>query len=219
VTDERSLIDEQIAYYRARATEYDATSIPDDDPLEDHTERIREALRALSPGGRVIEIAAGTGQWTATLAEHADELLVTDTSPEMLELNRARVGERPNVRYEVADAFGLPASHAHDLAFFGFFLSHVPSGSFEAFWGVVDGLLAFDGRVVFVDEGVHDRWREDWVDEAAGIVRRPLLDGSVHLAIKVLWRPADLASRLRELGWDASVSAEGPFYWGSAVRR
>jgi SAM-dependent methyltransferase len=215
---DRELLDEQVAYYRARASEYDATSVREGDPLEADAVRIAAALRAFDPRGRVIELAAGTGQWTGILAEHADHLLVTDASPEMLELNRSRAGERSNVRFEVVDAFGLTSSHAHDVVFFGFFLSHVPAGSFDAFWGVVDGLLAPQGRVFFVDEGVHDRWREDWVDEAAGIVRRRLLDGSVHLAIKVLWRPAKLERRLRGLGWDASVRPVGPFYWGTAVR-
>ena len=46
---DRELIDEQIAYYRARAGEYDATSIPEGDPLEAHTDRIRDALRASVP--------------------------------------------------------------------------------------------------------------------------------------------------------------------------
>ena len=166
----------------------------------------------------MLELAAGTGQWTGILAEAAEELLVTDASPEMLELNRSRTGDRPNVRYEVADAFAMEATHAHDAVFFGFFLSHVPAGTFAAFWSVLDGLLAPGGRVLFVDEGVHETWGEDWIDEPGGIVRRPLTDGSVHRAIKVIWRTDELARRLQELGWDASVTAEGPFYWGSAHR-
>ena len=72
--------------------------------------------------------------------------------------------------------------------------------------------------MLFVDEGVHDAWGEDWIDETGGIVRRPLIDGSVHRAVKVIWRPDELARRLQELGWDASVTAEGPFYWGVAQR-
>jgi SAM-dependent methyltransferase len=216
---DRELIDEQIAYYRARAAEYDATSTPEGDAFEADTNRIRDALRALAPRGRVLELAAGTGQWSALLAEHADELLVTDASNEMLELNRARVGERPNVRYHLADALSLPAARTYDVVFFGFFLSHVPSGSFDGFWANLAWLLAPGGRIIFVDEGPHDEWREEWIDRDAGIVSRPLNDGSVHRAVKVLWRPDDLERRLGELGWDASVQRSGPFYWGSAVRR
>ena len=214
---DRELLDEQIAYYRARAAEYDAT-FPEGDPFAAHGEATRAVLRAFAPRGRVLELAAGTGQWTGLLAEYADELTVTDASPEMLELNRVKVGERANTRYEVVDAFGIEPSHAFNVVFFGFFLSHVPPGRFEPFWGLVEGLLAPGGRVFFVDEGRHFLWREDWLDEAAGVVRRPLTDGTVHRAVKVLWSADELAARLRGLGWDASVTDEGPFYWGTAHR-
>ena len=216
MASDRELLDEQIAYYRARAAEYDAT-FPDGDPFAAHAEVIREALDTFAPVGRVIELAAGTGQWTGILADHADELTVTDASPEMLKLNRRKVGER-GVRYRVADAFALEPTHDHDVVFFGFFLSHVPPGRFEAFWGLLEGLLAPGGRIFFVDEGRHFLWREDWVDEERGVVRRPLVDGTVHHAVKVLWSPEELEGRLRGLGWDASVRDEGPFYWGRASR-
>ena len=214
---DRELIDEQIAYYRARAGEYDATSTPEDDPFAEAADRIRAALREFEPRGRVIELAAGTGQWTGILADFADELVVTDASPEMLELNRAKVGER-GIDYRVADAFAMEATHEHDVVFFGFFLSHVPGGRFEDFWLVVEGLLTPAGRVFFVDEAAHGLWDEDWIDRDSGIVRRPLTDGRVHRAVKVLWTPADLEQRLGELGWAASVTSELPFYWGTAHR-
>jgi SAM-dependent methyltransferase len=124
-TDDRELLDEQIRYYRARASEYDATSpTPEDDRFAADADRIRNALRALEPRGRVLELAAGTGQWTGLLAEYADELIATDASPEMLELNAAKVKD-PSIHYRVADAFALPGTHDHDVVFFGFFLSHV----------------------------------------------------------------------------------------------
>jgi demethylmenaquinone methyltransferase/2-methoxy-6-polyprenyl-1,4-benzoquinol methylase len=214
---DRELLDEQIAYYRARAAEYDATSTPPDDPFAPDAEYIRDALRGLEPRGRVLEIAAGTGQWTGLLADFADELVVTDASPEMLELNRAKVGAR-GAEYRVADAFALEATHADDVVFLGFFLSHVPRSRFAAFWGVVEGLLAPGGRALFVDEAAHGLWNEDWIDRDLGVVSRPLRDGSVHRAVKVLWRPEDLARSLDSLGWRASVEAAGPFYWGTATR-
>ena len=218
MSDDRELIDEQIAYYRARAAEYDATSMPDGDPFAAHADTIRAALRAFEPRGRVLELGAGTGQWTGILAEYADELLVTDASPEMLELNRAKVGDRPDLVRRVLDAFALAPSAAHDVVFFGFLLSHVPPRGFDAFWEGIRSVLAPAGRVFLVDEGLHREWREDWIDEAAGIVRRPLSDGTVHGAIKVLWRAADLERRLTQRGWDASVHPEGPFYWATATR-
>ena len=218
MADDRRLIDEQIAYYRGRATEYDATSMPDGDPFAAHAEAIRAALAASVQGGRVLEIAAGTGQWTGLLAERATELVVTDSSPEMLDLNRSKVGQRGNVRCEVVDAFAVPASHGFDTVFFGFFLSHVPLNRFEAFWAVLDGALAPGGNVLFADEAAPGISDEEWIDRAAGLVHRRLQDGRTYRAVKVLWEPADLEGRLAELGWDASVHAEGLFYWGLATR-
>lgn len=216
-SDDQDLIADQIRYYRDRAAEYDATSTPEDDPFAADAGRIRDSLRAFAPSGRVLELAAGTGQWTGLLAEYADELVVTDASPEMLKLNAARVRD-PTIRYEVADAFTLEATHDRDVVFFGFFLSHVPMSRFEPFWAGLDGLLAPGGRVFFVDEAAHGLWDEDWIDQTRGLVRRTLTDGRSHRAVKVLWRPAELQARLETLGWHASVRAEGPFYRGTAHR-
>ena len=214
---ERGLLEEQVAYYRARAAEYDATTMPDGDPFALHADAVRTALRRFDPRGRVLEIAAGTGQWTNTLAEHADELIVTDASPEMLALNRARVGAS-DATYRVADAFSLEPTHDVDVVFIGLFMSHVPPSRFEAFWRVVEGLLAPGGRVFFVDEADHGLWEEDWIDRSTGIVRRTLTDGTTHRAVKVLWQVDELERALRGLGWDPSVTREGPFYWGRATR-
>ncbi len=213
----RQLLDDQIAYYRARAAEYDRTSASDPgSPYEEHGRRARAAVTVLDPRGRVLEIAAGTGQWTGLLVEHADELVATDASPEMLAINARRTAD-PRVRYSVADVFSLPPSPSHDTVFFGFFLSHVPLERFDQFWETIAGQLAHGGRVLFVDEAKHAEWHENWLDEARGIVRRTLTDGSVHRAVKVLWTPADLEQRLGSIGWRASVEQSGPFYWGSAA--
>lgn len=216
--DDRSVLDEQVAYYRARAAEYDRTSSSVDEPFDPLFDRLREALRVFAPRGRVLELAAGTGQWTGVLAELADDLTATDASPEMLEINAAKVGD-PRVTYRVADAFSLEPDRTWDVVFFGFFLSHVPRDRFASFWGTIEALLAPGGRVFFVDEAAgHDR-EEEWADSERDVVWRTLTDGSRHRAIKVLWTPEALEIRLRALGWTASVHAEPPFFYqGSAVR-
>jgi demethylmenaquinone methyltransferase/2-methoxy-6-polyprenyl-1,4-benzoquinol methylase len=49
-----------------------------------------------------LELAGGTGWWTARLARTAEHLTVVDSSPESLELNRKHVG-RSDADYIVAD--------------------------------------------------------------------------------------------------------------------
>jgi ubiquinone/menaquinone biosynthesis C-methylase UbiE len=216
-SNEQSLLEEQARYYSARAKEYDKTSSRPRDPFAADMDRARATLREFEPRGRVLELAAGTGQWTGLLAEYASELMAVDTSPEMLNLNAEKTKD-PRVRYVVSDIFALTEDGAWDVIFFGFWLSHVPPGRFVQFWDLVAGLLAPGGRVFFVDEAAHAQWDEDWLDEAAGIVRRTLADGSEFRAIKVLWRLEQLVERLRGLGWETSAGASGPFLWGHSRR-
>lgn len=75
--------------------------------------QVRERLaRDLPAGGRVLELAAGTGQFTAALAIQADQLLATDISPEMVARLRERVRETQlqNVDCAVMSAYELDAS-------------------------------------------------------------------------------------------------------------
>ncbi len=214
--DDAGLLAEQIRYYRARAPEYDTSSPSLDSPIASDLEHVRSAVRHLDIRGSVLELAAGTGLWTALLAEHASALTAVDASPEMLRLNAARL-EDPRIHYLVSDIFALRPDAACDVVFFGAWLSHVPPGRFDAFWELVAGLLAPDGRAVFVDEAAPGLGGEDWLDRSSGLVRRQLDDGSHYRAVKVLWRPEELADRLRGLGWQADVRGVGVFLWGWAA--
>ena len=62
-------------------------------------------------GGRVLEIACGTGILTEHLRRALPaevEILATDLNPGMLDFARASRGDLPGVQYEVADALALP---------------------------------------------------------------------------------------------------------------
>ena len=108
------LLGEQIAYYRARAIEYDRTAqLADTDGYPE----LVAALKRFGPRGRVLELACGTGQWTNELAKYATELTAVDASPEMLALNRARVA-RPEVVYVQADVFAWSPTQRYDVVFF-----------------------------------------------------------------------------------------------------
>src|SRR5690242_16998556 len=93
-------IQDQIAYYRERASEYDQWFLRQG--RYDHgeaqnqqwfaeVEQVREALARYNPTGRVLEFAGGTGWWTQELARFAENLTVVDSSPETIALNRERL--------------------------------------------------------------------------------------------------------------------------------
>src|SRR5580698_2874585 len=157
--DDRQLLDEQIAYYRARAKEYDEWFLRqgryDHGPEFRQTwlrevEDIESVLRSTVHGADVLELACGTGLWTRRLAENNKRVMAVDSSPETIAINRERVGSA-NVEYRVVDIFSFAPPAAFDVVFFSFWLSHVPPARFDEFWSIVKGALKPGGRVFFID--------------------------------------------------------------------
>ena len=210
-------LQKQVEYYRRRAPEYDATMRPAVDSLKEQEAVLLAALREFEPKGRVLEIACGTGFYTMELVPFADAITAVDASPEMLAIARSRV-DSERVQFVEADVFTWEPDGQYDVVFFSFWLSHVPPSHFERFWGRMATFLRPGGRVFFMDEGRHTPWLDEYVDEAAGVVRRELQDGTEHFAIKVLWDAAELEERLRSMGWNIVVNGAGALYWGHGGR-
>lgn len=213
VTDD--VLAEQVDYYRHRADEYDVTAYGDVAAARTRITRLVEEMR---PAGRVLEIACGTGMWTAALATSADSVTAIDAAPEALAIAQQRVGS-PHVRYEVADVFGWDAGTRFDVIFFSAWLSHVPASRFDEFWSSLGALLSDDGRVLFVDEHVDERDKEQYVQGRAEIVERRLGDGRTFRVVKNFIEPRQLEARLRELGWHCRVRRDGQDWIYGEARR
>src|SRR5205085_2609722 len=177
------LLSEQRRYYRARAPEYDdwwfrrARYTLGAEAAEGWFADVAELeaeLERFAPRGDVLELAAGTGTWTRHLLRWADRVTAVDAVPEVLELNRAKLGA--GVDYVLADVFDWEPPRTFDVCFFGFWLSHVPSGRFETFWQLVERALKPDGRVFLVDNA-HLGDPRHTVSASGEIVRRSLSDG------------------------------------------
>jgi demethylmenaquinone methyltransferase/2-methoxy-6-polyprenyl-1,4-benzoquinol methylase len=96
-----------------------------------------------------------------------------------------------------------------DVIFFSAWLSHVPTDRFEQFWQLLRGLLAEDGRVLFIDEHVDGRGKEAYVAGRDEIVERRLRDGSTFRVIKNFVDPERLELRLHRLGWECTIRRDG----------
>ena len=204
------LLADQIAYYRAVAHEYGDHALP-----FPGGEELSAALDMFRPTGHVLELACGTGSWTSQLLSHARKITAVDASPEMLAIASARVNS-DRVRFICADIFSWKPDGRFDVVFFGFWLSHVPLERFGSFWALVADCLKPGGRVFFVDDGYRTPDELVGGDEAFSTIRRRLNDGTVHHAIKVPHKPAELEQRLAEIGWAVNVApTSGPFYSGS----
>jgi SAM-dependent methyltransferase len=164
-------------------------------------------VERLAASGDVLEIACGTGLWTQHLMPRARTLTALDSSPEMIELARARVGG--GVDFLVADIFEWKPPRRYDSVFLGFWLSHVPPPRLGAFWGLLARCLAPGGRVLFVDEGPPRASNENSV---GGAVERRLRDGSVHAIVKVFHDPGELTDALAAFGWAAEIDLTSEGY-------
>lgn len=202
--DGDALIDEQIAYYGARAGEYDATFRGSHDP-----ELVR-ALDAFAPSGSVLELAAGTGAWTESVLRHpVSRLVALDASPQMLERHARRIDD-PRLERQIVDLFTWEPTETFDVVTFAFWLSHVPPARFSDFWARVGRALTPGGRVLFVDQDRRGMTFEaPSSDPDYPTVERTLLDGRVMRAIKIYHRPDHLEKALRTLGWEISVREAG----------
>ena len=222
---------EQIAYYRARAGEYDEWFRREgryDRGLDwtqrwtDEIAQVADALEAFAPSGDVLELAAGTGWWTQRLARHADTLTAVDAAPETLAINQQKMVGHP-VTYVEADLFTWRPERRYDIVFFSFWLSHVPPERFDAFWGLVRDSLNPGGRVFFIDSRYEDAsTAADHVLEGKGAktVTRRLNDGSEYRIVKVFYKPEELSARLDKLGWDFSVRGTPSYFlYGSGGPR
>ncbi len=217
--DVDELLDEQIAYYRARAPEYTRTAFPEVPAGSMWLARaeVGALIAAFRPGGDVLELACGPGSWTPDLLAHADTLTAVDASPEMLALAREAVpGGR--VRFIEADLFNWQPDRRYDAVFFGFWLSHVPLERFQAFWDLVARALKPDGRVAFVDDAF--RTADELIEgERSSTIRRELGDGTAFRAVKVPHTPESLQRRIEALGWQVAVKPlTRPFFWGEGRR-
>jgi demethylmenaquinone methyltransferase/2-methoxy-6-polyprenyl-1,4-benzoquinol methylase len=201
------------AYYAARAPEYDA--IYRKPERQDDLRAIEAWLPDALRGRAVLEIACGTGYWTAHLAPAVRRLLALDSARETLAIARDRVRAQ-HVTFVEGDAYALPAAAREcDAAFAGFWYSHIPLSRIAPFLDHLHGTLAPGARVVFLDNryvaGSSTPVAERDPEGNTYQVRR-LADGSVHRVLKNFPDADALRTALQGRARDIRVR-EWRHYW------
>jgi ubiquinone/menaquinone biosynthesis C-methylase UbiE len=206
-------------YYARRAPEYDdwyERRGRYDDPATNapwHAEVAElERIAATGGTGHLLDVACGTGRWTARFAANPAVARVTalDRAPEMLERTRARLaGLALTAELVRGDAYALPfAADSFDSCFFGFFLSHVPLDRVAGFLGELRRVLRPGGEILVFDSLLAPG------REPLQVQERPLNDGSRHRVLKIYYTPETLAAVLAELTAPGSVAtrATGAYF-------
>lgn len=200
-------------YYSRRAAEYER--IYHKPERQADLARLREHLRALLTGRRVLELACGTGYWTAAIADAAQSITATDASEEVLEVARAkRLGRR--VAFRRADAW-KPAEVTGDFdaGLAAFWWSHVPRQKLAVFLAGFHAALMPGARVVFLDNRfvAGSSTPISRTDEFGNTYQlRRLDDGSTHEVLKNFPTRTELLEFARRCGVGISL-VEQQYFW------
>jgi len=215
--------DELVPYYEARAQEYDdwylrrgryAHGPVHDLAWQMELDAATTWLDRLPLGGEIVELAAGTGWWSALLATKG-ELHAYDAAAAPLDRARDRlVAHRLRAHLHVRDAWAAP-DRAVDALFAGFWLSHVPRPRLGEFLAVARSWLKPGGWFAAIDSlpdpasGVVDRLPAPGPD----LSLRRLADGREFTIPKVHYAPDELAVALSAAGFvDVEVRTTGRFF-------
>ncbi len=209
---DRTLLHEQVAFYRARAPEYDQSLA-----TRDQLERVKHALRTMGPFEHIVELACGTGLWTSELVKIGEAVTAIDASPEMIAINRCRVADA-RVMYRQADLFAWEADREYDFLFAAFWLSHVPPDLLDGFLQRIGRAVGRGGRIFLVDQ-CNDIADDPQGDQEGILQRRSVADGRMFTIVKVYYHPMLLARKLGEYGFEAAAQREGESFFTICGRR
>jgi hypothetical protein len=214
--------DEMVAYYEARAPEYDDWYLRrgryERGPIHDaawnaELDAAGRWLDGLPISGQIVELAAGTGWWSPLLAGKG-ELSIYDMAEAPLDRARDRLlahGLRAHIH--TRDAWAEPDRQV-DALFAGFWLSHVERDRLGAFLGLVRRWLRDGGTFAFIDSLPDPQsGAADHATPAADRSARKLADGREFEIVKVYYTPAELQAALLEAGFgSADVTTTGRFF-------
>lgn len=211
-----------VAYYEARAAEYDDWYLRrgryERGPIHDaawnaELDAAGRWLDALPFSGEIVELAAGTGWWSPLIASKG-ELSIYDAAEAPLDRARERLlAHRLRAHIHVRDAWAEP-DRAVDAVFTGFWLSHVERDRLDAFLGLVGRWLKPGGLFAFIDSlpDPHSGASDHEPPSSDSAVRR-LDDGREFEIVKVHHSPAELEAALRRAGFvSARVTISGRFF-------
>ncbi len=203
------------AYYQARAREYEAVYAKPERQAD--LARLKDWLAQRGRGRMILEVACGTGYWTAIAAATAQCIVATDVNARPLALARAKdLGA--NVAFCRADAYALPAfDRRFDCGMAHFWWSHVPLNKIATFVAHFcsrlsprASLLMIDNR--FVAGSSTPLSRRDADGNSYQI--RTLRSGAQHEVIKNFPTPRELDAALGRVCAHSEV-LQLAYYWAA----
>jgi SAM-dependent methyltransferase len=213
---------EMVAYYEARAGEYDdwylrrgryARGPIHDAAWNAELDTAGRWLDALPIQGEIVELAAGTGWWSPLLASKG-ELWLYDAAEAPLERARERLlahGLRAHIH--LRDAWAKP-DRAVDAVVLGFWLSHVDRDRTAAFLELARQWLKPGGTLAIIDSLADPQsGAEDHPPVVGDRATRRVADGREFTIVKVHRGAAEFEMALSAAGFgDVQATTTGRFF-------
>jgi len=207
-------MDKLASYYARRAAEYERIYAKPE--RQDDLAALRQRLRGLFAGRKVLELACGTGYWTEVISPDAAQVTAIDVNEEVLQIARGKRYPENRVTFMLGDCYAPPDSgRSHDALFAGFWWSHVPLGRMDDFLAAATRSVAPGALIAFLDnryvEGSSTAIsRRD--GEGNSYQLRRLDDGSSHEVLKNFPAESELIRRAARCGRAAHVDLY-PHFW------
>lgn len=203
------------AYYSKRAQEYEKIYHREDPVRQGEQKRIVEQISTLFEGRSVLEVACGTGYWTAYLDRVADHVVGVDASEEVLQIARSK--GYSNAEFLLGDAYELGAIEGRfDGALANFWFSHVQKDRIEPFLQGLHHRLE-PGAVVFMADNIlMDGIGGELiakVGEADTYKIRTLEDGTTYEILKNYYDKNELTELFAPYAEDLSIEMGTCFWW------
>jgi SAM-dependent methyltransferase len=202
-------------YYDRRAPEYEQIYHRDDPIWQKELGEIAFALKRVMENKQLLEIACGTGYWTAIATETVQSVTAIDISEQMLAIARSK--NLPNATFMLADAYSLESvKGCFDAGLANFWLSHVPKAQLSNFLRALHKKLKANS-VIFMADNIY-------VPGLGGeLIAKPnckdtfkvrlLADGSKHEVLKNYYTKDELCRLLKPFGSELKINAGIYFWW------
>lgn len=202
-----------IEYYAQRAQEYERVY----HKLERQEDLllVKDFLRREMLGRCVLELACGTGYWTAAIADVVASIRATDLNEEVLAIARSKKLPETQVIFVREDAYHPVACDHFDAGLACFWWSHIPHGQIQAFLENFHRALAPGSRVVLVDNRYvagSSTPISEIDDDGNSYQWRELSDGSQHRVMKNFPDRDVLSSLLAPYAKDLAIT-EFDYFW------
>lgn len=143
---------DMVSYYARRAAVYEAVyAKPErqrDLPI------LRSWLRDTLAGHRVLELACGTGYWTADIAQVSASIFATDLDATMIAIATSKGLPADKVRFAIGNAFDIHVDQTatpFSAVFAGFWWSHVLREDQDRFMQGLRAQVGKDALLVLID--------------------------------------------------------------------